>query len=279
MRGWGWAAIGAAVAAIAGYGAICGYLYARQDSMIYPGGTTQVSPLPAPDAATLPGFAAVTMDTPDGEHLKGWWRAPEPGQGVVLYLHGNAGNLADDWRTRRLGDIAAAGFGVLGIEYRGFGGSSGHPSEPGLITDAKTAYDYAAKQAPGAKIALFGDSLGTGVSIALATERPVAGLVLDSPYASILRLASANYPWLPVAALLRSPWPSDERIKKVKAPLFVAHCDADRTIPLSESRRLFDIANQPKEMIVLPGCGHVQTWVDPVKSKVLNDFADWLKTN
>lgn len=280
MKGWARrAAIGLAAVAIGGYGAICAYIYGQQDDLIYPGGTTDVRPLPAPDAAGLTGFQPVTLDTPDGQHLKSWWRAPGSGRGVVLYLHGNAENLAANWRVERLRDLAAAGYGVLGIEYRGFGGSSGHPSESGLITDAETAYAFIGRKAPSAKVALFADSLGTGVAVALAAERPVAGLVLDSPYASILRLASAGYSWLPVSLILQSPWKSEERIKAVTVPLLIAHCDADRRIPLAEGQRLYDAANQPKEMVVLPGCGHVHTWVEPVKSKALSDFSAWIGGN
>jgi len=277
MRGWVLRVTIALVAAvIGGYSAICAYMYIEQDNMVYPGGTTAIHPLPAPETAGLQGFQAVTLDTPDGEHLKSWWRVPDAGHGVIVYLHGNATNLASDWRVERFKAFAEAGFGILGIEYRGFGGSTGHPSEPGLITDAKTAYDYAAAQAPGARIALFGDSLGTGVAIALATQRPVAGLVLDSPLASAMRLAHSAYPWLPTSFLLRDTWDSEGRIKQVKAPILIAHCDADRRIPLAEGRRLFDAANEPKEFVELAGCGHVQTWIEPVKSKVLTDFGTWL---
>jgi fermentation-respiration switch protein FrsA (DUF1100 family) len=280
MRGWVVrTAIALAVGVIALYGGICLYMYKQQDSLIYPGGTTAIEPLPAPDAAGLSGFEAVTLDTPDGEHLKGWWHGPDAGRGVVLYLHGNLHTLAADWRAARLRDLAAAGYGVLGIEYRGFGGSSGHPSEPGLITDAETAYAFIGAKVPGAKVALFADSLGTGVAVALASQRSVAGLVLDSPYASVVRLASASYGWLPVDLLLNSSWNSEARIKSVTAPLLVAHCEADRVIPLAEGKRLFDAANQPKKMIVLPGCGHVETWVDSVKSVALTDFAAWIGGN
>lgn len=272
-------AIGLMAAAIGGYVAICAYMYLRQDALVYPGGTTAVHPLPAPEAAGLEGYRAVTLDTPDGEHLNGWWRAPDPGRGVIVYLHGNTTNLAIDWRVARLKAFAEAGFGVLGVEYRGFGGSTGHPSEPGLITDAETAYDYAASHASGAKIALFGDSLGTGAAIALATQRPVTGLILDSPYASATRQAHIAYPWLPTSLLLRDGWDSESRIKSVHAPILIAHCDADKRIPLSEGQRLFDAANQPKEMVVLTGCGHVETWVDPAKAKILTDFGTWLATN
>ena len=272
-------AIALAALVIGGYAGICLYMYAQQDSLIYPGGTTAIEPLPAPGSAGLSGFEAVTLDTPDGDRLKGWWRAPDAGRGVVLYLQGNRQNMAADWRVRRFRDLGAAGYGVLALEYRGFGGSSGHPSEPGLITDAETGYAFIGAKAPGAKVALFADSLGTGVAVALAAERPVAGLMLDSPFASALHLAQIGYPWLPISLLLNSTWNSEERIRSVAAPLLVAHCDADRRIPLAESKRLFDAANQPKEMIVLPGCGHVETWVDPVKSAALIDFAAWIGGN
>jgi fermentation-respiration switch protein FrsA (DUF1100 family) len=280
MRGWAWrAAAGLAAMAIGGYAAICLYMYRQQDQLIYPGGTVSVEPLPAPDAAGLAGFAAISIDTPDGQRLKGWWRAPDPGHGVVLYLQGNAHTLADRRRIGRFRDLAAAGFGVLGIQYRGFGGSTGHPSQPGLVTDAETAYVFVGREAPGAKIALFADSLGTAVAVALAAERPVAGLVLDSPFASMLRLASASHSWLPVSALLKSPWDSEAKIKSVHAPLLIAQCDADKLVPPAEGRRLFDAANQPKDIVVVPGCGHVETWADPAKAKILTDLESWLAAN
>jgi len=274
------ALIGVLAVMIGGYAAICAYMYIQQDSLIYPGGTTAIQPLPAPDAAGLKDFSALTLDTPDGQHLKAWWHAPEPDHGVVLYLHGNAQNLAAPWRRDRLADVAALGLGVLGIEYRGFGGSSGHPSEPGLITDAATAYDYAAKQAPGAKIAVLADSLGTGVAIALATQRPVAGLFLDSPFASIVRIGQADYPWLPVEMLTNSPWNSEARIAKLEIPVVVAHCDQDRRVPIAEGKRLFAALPPDNKNILLmtfTGCGHVETWQNGAKSVGLIDLADWTK--
>jgi fermentation-respiration switch protein FrsA (DUF1100 family) len=267
-----------AIAFIAVYGAICAYMYAKQDSLIYPGGTVEIEPLPAPATANLPDFQAVTLDTPDGEHLKALWHAPQEGHGVVLYLHGNRENLAAPWRAERLNEMAAAGLGVMGVEYRGFGGSSGHPSEPGLITDAETAYDYAAKQAPGAKIALFGDSLGTGVAVALATERPAAGLMLDSPFSSALHVAEASYPWLPVKWLLNSPWDSYSRIATLNIPVMIAICEQDRKFPAAEGKRLFSAipaSVQNKTQMTFPNCGHVQTWDQGAKGVFLTDLAAW----
>jgi len=279
MKGGMWGALFGVLGLMAGgYGAICGYMYGHQDSLIYPAGTVAVKPLPAPGAAGLADFRDVTLDTPDGQHLKAWWHPPQPGHGAVLYLHGNAGNIADPWRAERLRDLDEAGLGVLGLEYRGFGGSTGHPSEPGMITDAETAYDFIAKEAPGAKIAVFGDSLGTAVSIALATRRPVAGLMLDSPFASMVRMGQINYPWLPVAQLVRSKWESEKRVAKLEVPVVVALCQEDRVVPLAEGKRLFEAIpadNQNRLLITFPGCGHVQTWSQGAKGLFLNDLALW----
>ena len=269
-----------ALAAIGIYGAICAYMYAKQDSLIYPGGTTDVSPLPDLARTDLKDFESVTLDTPDGEHLKAVWRAPKEGFGVVLYLHGNRENLAAGWRAERLNDMAALGLGVIGVEYRGFGGSSGHPSETGLITDAETAYDYAAKQAPGAKIALFGDSLGTGVAVALSTERAVAGMLLDSPFSSARHVAETSYPWLPIKFLLNSPWDSYSRIAKFENPVVVAICQQDQKFSPAEGERLFSAIpadNKNKMRFSFPGCGHVQTWDQGMKPLFLNDLADWTR--
>lgn len=260
---------------VVGYGGLCAWFYAKQDTFIYPGATVEVEPAPSPVSVGLDGFEAITLRTPDGQQLVAWWHPPADGRGVVLYLHGNRHSLALDTRVERLRDITATGMGAMGIEYRGFGGSSGTPSEAGLITDAETAYDEIARRAPGAKIALFGESLGTGVAVALATQRPVAGVALDSPYASILRLADGARGWLPNGLLLRSPWNSLSRITAINAPLFIAHCDADRTIPLAEGERLFAAAREPKAMRVLPDCGHIEVWREPVKGALLADFLAW----
>lgn len=264
---------------VLGYAGICAYIYAVQDKLMYPGGTTDVHPLPAPDRIGLTDFRAVTLDTPDGERLKAWWLPPQPGHGAVLYLHGNGSNGSDPRRLVRFHDLQDAGYGVLALEYRGFSGSTGHPTEPGLIIDGLTGYDYIAKEAPGAKIALFGDSLGTAVALAVATQRPTAGLVLDSPFASMRRMGEQRYPYLPVGQLATSPWDSERRIAQVTVPILIAQCDADRTVPVAEGKRLFEAAHQPKEMIVLPGCGHIETWVDPVKSAALIDLAGWIGEN
>jgi fermentation-respiration switch protein FrsA (DUF1100 family) len=224
----------------------------------------------------LADFAAVALPTPDGETLNAWWKPPAAGKGVVLYLHGQSGNLGRSYIVSRLRDMADLGVGVLAVDYRGYGGSSGIPSEPGLTTDADTAYAYIKGAAPDAKIAVFGTSLGTGVAVALAAEHAVAGVMLDSPFASTLRIAQLRYPWLPIGAMMNDHWDSELRIPKIKVPVLIAHCDADTTVPLTEGQRLFAAANEPKAMIVLPGCKHIEIWNGETKSRILQTFRDWL---
>jgi fermentation-respiration switch protein FrsA (DUF1100 family) len=192
---------------------------------------------------------------------------------VVLYLHGNAGNLTH--RASRLSDIAAAGLGVLAIDYRGYGGSTGTPSEAGLGRDAEAAYRWIATQALGAPTALFGESLGSGVAVTLADEHPVAGLVLDSPFASIVRLGERAAPWLPVRMLMRERFDSEVRIGGVDAPVLIVHCMADREIPFSEGRRLFEAAEAPKDMVAMTGCGHTETWRGQGRARMLSALKAW----
>ena len=260
--------------AVLGYTGILTWFYFHQDDLLYP--ADRGDTLPA--AKGLADFVSVHIPTPDGETLAGWWKTPPEGGGVVLYLHGQTGSLGtQDYIVTRSRDMAASGMGVLAIDYRGYGGSTGHPSEAGLITDARAAYDFIQRTAPGARIAIFGTSLGTGVAVALAADVEESGVLLDSPFTSALHIAEMRYPWLPSSILMRDHWTSDSRIARINAPLLLVHCDADRTVPLAEGARLFSQALDPKTMIVLPGCGHIEIWNGAAKDKILETFQEWLK--
>jgi fermentation-respiration switch protein FrsA (DUF1100 family) len=221
----------------------------------------------------LPDFAKVFTRTADGENLAGWWKAPPPGAALVLYFGGSGGNLS--YRRDRLQDLVDAGFGVLGFDYRGFGGSSGAPSEGGLHEDARAALRYAADHAPGSPVILFGESLGTGVAVALASEVRVAGLILDSPYASVVGVAQYQYPWVPVRFLLKDSWNSESRIARVAAPVFMLHCDADEIVPAANGAFLFARAKEPKSRLVLEGCGHTDIWRGAARQKILDTIRAW----
>ncbi|MHB1205718.1 MAG: alpha/beta hydrolase [Rhodospirillaceae bacterium] len=269
----GYAAAAVLTLGVFGYTGIITWFYLHQDSILYPGDRGDTSPA----AKGLTGFEQVGIETPDGEKLAGWWKAPPEGSGVVLYLHGQTGSLGtEDYIVTRSRDMAAAGLGVLALDYRGYGGSTGHPSEAGLITDAKAAYDFIRRAAPDARIAIFGTSLGTAAAVALAAQVPESGLLLDSPFTSALHIAQLRYPWLPSAVLMRDHWDSESRIAQVNAPLLLVHCDADKTVPLAEGAELFAHANEPKTMIVLPGCGHIEIWNGAAREKILQTFQEWL---
>jgi fermentation-respiration switch protein FrsA (DUF1100 family) len=172
---------------------------------------------------------------------------------VVLYFHGNGGALR--LRADRFKKLAAGGIGLIGVSYRGYGGSTGQPTEAGLIEDARAAYAFAAARYPG-RIAAWGESLGTGVAIALAAEKPVSRLILEAPYSSTVDIAAAQYWFLPVRLLMKDQFRSDLRIARVTAPVLIIHGDADRIIPIQYGQRLFSLIPGKKRMVRFPGGGH-----------------------
>lgn len=258
--------------AVFAYAGVLTWFYFNQDDLLYPAKRDDT----APAAKGLADFTGVRIKTPDGETLAAWWAPPPSGGGVVMLLHGQTGSLgSQNYIATRSRDMAAAGFGVLAIDYRGYGGSTGRPSEAGLITDARAAYDFIKTSAPDAPIAIFGVSLGTGVAVALAAQVEESGLVLDSPFSSALHVAEQRYPWLPVALLMRDTWDSAARIAAANAPLLLIHCDTDRTVPFAEGVALFAAAKDPKTMVVLPGCAHIEIWDQAAKDKILETLRAW----
>lgn len=255
------------------YAGVLTWFYLNQDALLYPAKRDDT----APSAKGLADFASIRIKTPDGETLAAWWAAPPAGAGVVLYLHGQTGSLGTQaYIATRARDMAAAGLGVLAIDYRGYGGSTGRPSEAGLMTDARSAYDFIKTAAPDAPIAIFGTSLGTGVAVALASQVEEKGLILDSPFSSALHVAEQRYPWLPASLLMRDTWDSMARITAVNTPLLLVHCDADRTVPFAEGAALFAAAKDPKTMVVLPGCAHIEIWDQATRDKILEMLRGWL---
>ncbi len=238
------------IAAVAGYVGIIGILYVMQRSLMYFPETVRTEPA----EVGLPQAEAMTLATADGEHVIVWHVPPRADQPVVLYLHGNGGALSH--RADRFRALVAAGFGLVALEYRGYGGSSGSPSEAGLITDAKTAYQFALARYPAARIALWGESLGSAVATALAAENPVGHGILEAPFASAEAVAARAYPFVPVRWLMLDQFRSDERIGRVAAPLLFLHGDRDAIVPIAEGERLFALAHEPKRFVRLAGGEH-----------------------
>lgn len=238
--------------ALAGlYLALCLLMYAAQRSLQY---HPDPSPMD-PAAVWLPQVQAETLTTPDGERIVVWWVAPrDAGAPVYLYLHGNGAQLAA--RNRRLAMLTADGAGLLGVSWRGYGGSSGRPHEAGLLTDARSAYRALAARVDPARIVIFGESLGSTVAVMLAAEVPVAGLVLDSSFASALDVAQDAYPWLPVRWLLRDTYRADLAAPRVTAPVLQVHCRDDPVTPLASAQRLQALLPGRRPLELLDGRCH-----------------------
>ena len=239
------------ILAILAYAGVLALMYVFQRSLMYFPDRARTPPA----AAGLPQAEEVALKSSDGESLIAWYVLPQGDKPLVIYFHGNGGAL--NLRADRFRWLTTDGFGLLGLSYRGYGGSSGKPSESGLLLDAMAAYDFAAARYPAGRIVLWGESLGTGVAIALAAERPIGGLILDAPFSSAADIGAAAYPFIPVRWFIKDSFRSDERIGKVKAPLLVLHGEMDRIIPIRFGERLFTLANEPKQMVRLPSGDHV----------------------
>jgi uncharacterized protein len=214
-----------------------------------------------PPALVAARFRPARVLTADGLELAFWAAEPLPGWPTLVVFHGRAGNAAD--RAPLLSPFAVAGYGVVLAEYRGYGGNPGAPSEAGFLLDARAHLDWVAAAWGETAPVVCGESIGSGVAVAVAAERPVRALVLDAPYTSVADLAATMYRWLPARRLLRHQFDSLSRLPGVRAPLLVLHGDADDMIPPEHGRRVAAAAGGPAEFVLLPGAGHPALMADP----------------
>jgi uncharacterized protein len=201
------------------------------------------------------GVREVTLRTADRLELLSWYLPPRDGQPVILCCHGNGGHIG--YRADRVPPFAGAGYGLLLLEYRGYGGNSGTPSEAGLFADAEAAMAFLRDHGtPPSRIVLYGESLGTGVAVHIAATQPVGALVLENPFTSIAAVAQHHYPFIPAAWLTWDRYDSLSRIARVRAPILVLQSGQDRVVPPHFGRELFDAAPEPKEIWTAPAAGH-----------------------
>lgn len=242
------------IAALAYLFAAAGMYYFQRD-FIYPRDSTRTDPA----SAGLSNVVERILHTPDGQQIVAWYGKAKPGQPTLLYFHGNGGAL--EIRCERIAKYMQLGRGIFMMAYRGYSGSTGSPNEKDIIADANLAYEtlLADGIAP-QDIIVYGESLGTAVAVQVAAANPVRGLILDSPFTSLLSRARLSYPWLPVSFLLHDRYMSSDVIKKVQAPLLIVHGEADEVVPVAMGRELFALANDPKELVTLAGAGHNDHW-------------------
>ena len=248
------------------------FLRTYEMQSIYPFDATRVAPAEAGEGR----LREVTFDTADGEVLILWVGTPNGAAATILYLPGNAGNLAT--RAQRFSHFLDLGYGVVALGYRGSSGSSGRPNEAALSSDALQVFDAVQSltgTADGAVI-LYGESLGTALATKIAIQRDARGVVLEAPFTSIPDLAKIQYPGIDLSGILTQFWDTAAIIGDMDEPLLILHGTDDRLVPLAQGQTIFALAgSRQKWMEALPGVGHQGLWTETALA-ALDAFLDRL---
>lgn len=235
------------------YLAIVGFVYLFQRHLQYH--PDQASPgVPAKSAA--PSMKEVQIKTNDGLMLKAWFVPPKDKNGLlIVYYHGNAGHIGN--RATKVHYYLEKGYGFFLVEWRGYGGNPGSPTEAGLYDDARSAVHWLEKEgyAPG-QMAIYGESLGSGPAVQMALEFQPKILILEAPFNNAYDIGQMKYPWLPVRWLIKDRYDSDHKIGSIKSNLLIIHGDEDQVVPIELSHKLFERANHPKQYVTINGAGH-----------------------
>ena len=253
-----WSAIKIALLVYLGFAAL---VYFKQSSLVFlPEMDRDFRASPAD--IRLP-FAPLRLPAADGETLDGWYVPADTKRatrGLVIFFHGNAGNIGH--RLEYLRMFHDLGLATLIIDYRGYGRSSGAPSEDGTYLDAAAAWRHATQALgfPADRIALFGESLGGGVAAQLAAEYPPAALILASTFTSVPDMGADLYPLLPIRLLARIRYDTLARLAQIACPVLVIHSRNDDIIPFAHGQRLFGAARQPKQFLEIEG-GHNEGFI------------------
>ncbi len=260
-----------AAAALAGYGIFVGGMFLVQRHLMYHPGDD----LPDLALSQIAGIEAVTLTTDDGLALLAWYAPARDGKKTFVVTHGNAGHIGH--RTGKLAELAEAGYGLLLVEYRGFGGNPGKPNEAGLYRDADAGFAFLAERGVAAEdVVAYGESLGTAVAVEMAVRHPVAAVVLEAPFTSIAEVAATHYWYIPMARwLVLDRFDSESRIARIDAPLLILHGDDDGVVPAKLGRELFDAAAEPKTYWQAPAGNHNDLYEHGAAMAVI----DFLKTN
>lgn len=229
------------------YTGICLFLFLFQSRMVYlPYSVLEADPSDV-------GLAYEEVQLPSGpETVHAWYVPAQHPRGTVLFCHGNGGNISHRLDTLVL--LHRLGMNTLLFDYRGYGRSTGTPSEQGTYADGQAAWDWLLAQGtPPERIVLLGRSLGGAVAARLAVENAPAALVLESTFTSVPDMGASLYPYLPVRLLSRFSYDTLARLPKVRCPVLIAHSPADDIVPYALGRTLFDRASEPKAFLELTG--------------------------
>jgi hypothetical protein len=256
---------------VAGYLLLVALAWAFQGQFIH---------FPLRELAATPADAGLSyreewITTTDGERLHGWFLPAPRARASLLFLHGNAGNISHRLDSLRV--FHRLGLNVLLFDYRGYGRSSGSPSEEGLARDAEAGYVHLLRQPEVDKrrILLFGRSLGAAVAARLATQRPIAALIVESGFTSLPDIAAEIYPFLPVRIIARYTYDTRGALRQVRAPVLVVHSRDDDIIPFHHGQALYAAANAPRAFLEISG-DHNRGFIDS-GARYVNGLAAFLE--
>jgi fermentation-respiration switch protein FrsA (DUF1100 family) len=252
-----------------GYGALLGLAMLWEEAFIF-----FPMPYPAGDWTLPPGAEDAWFKAEDGTKLHGWFLPHPKPLAVVLFCHGNAGNVTHRadvlWQFRHLTEVS-----ILVFDYRGYGRSEGRPSEKGILADTRAARRWLANRTgtPENEIVLAGQSLGGAVAAVIAGQDGARALILENTFTCIRDMARYHYAWLPVWPFLRTRLDALEHLRRYPGPVFVAHAERDTIVPLEHGRTLFAAASGQKEFLLIPKADHN----DPLPSEYYTKVKQFLQ--
>jgi uncharacterized protein len=214
-------------------------------------------------------YEEVFIKNNEGIKLKGWFHKKDLiNKKTILFFHGNAGNLSN--RNYKLNELSKFDINFLILAYRGFSSNQGKPSEKGLYKDAKSALDWLkVKGVKEKNLILYGESLGTAVAVETAQNKNLAGIILESPFTSMIELAQKYYPFLPVKILLKDKYETIKKLPNISSPILILHGKLDTIVPVAMGEKLFELANNPKFKYFIDNDDHMmrydQNLLDQIK--------------
>ena len=239
------------------------FLYFYQRSLLYHPNENNYS-----GDKILVDIKKVKIQTSDNIELLGWYHEKNlKNYKTLVYFHGNAGSLEN--RIHKLNHFKEMEINFLIIAWRGFSGNKGKPTEKGLYEDARSAIRWLKQKGVGKEnIILYGESLGTGVVTEIAQNENFAGIILESPFTSMIDAGKDKYPFLPVRFLLKDKYESDKKIKNIKSPILIMHGEVDKIVPFWMGKKMYELANEPKYYYFSKYDDHMMEYNDELLSEL-----------